>query len=336
MAARAEVIRMRRREFIALVGGAAVAWSSAVVAQQPQRVRHLGILMGSAETDGMKVLVRAFLQQLRELGWTVGQNLTIDYRWADSDMGRIATYAAELVRLNPDVILSQSTPETKALRHETTSIPVVFVTVTDPVETGLVASLSRPGGNITGTTHFEVSIGGKWIEILREIAPHLTRVTAIVDPDTPHEGYLRSADTAAKLSGIAFSATSVRDAAEVERGINAFGTGPDGGLIVLPSIVAVTHGARILALAAKHELPAVYPFGGYVKIGGLISYGPNPTDMYRRAASYVDRILRGEKPAEIPVEAPTKYELVVSLKTAKTLGLTVPSSLLARADELIE
>src|SRR5262245_58251514 len=255
---------MRRREFIALLGGSAIAWSSAVVAQQPQRSRRLGILMGAAETDAMKATVRMFVQQLRDLGWTEGQNLTIDYRWADNDISRIATYAAELARLSPDVILAQSTPEARALRHETNNVPIVFVTVTDPVETGLVESLSRPGGNVTGTTHFEVSIGGKWLEILKQMVPRLTRVTAIVDPDTPHEGYIRSADTAARLSGVALTTSPVHDAAEIERVIDASGRGPDDGLIVLPSITTATHAARILALAAKHELPSIYPFAGYV------------------------------------------------------------------------
>jgi putative tryptophan/tyrosine transport system substrate-binding protein len=327
---------MKRREFIILLCGPAFAWSSVVVAQQSQRFKRIGILMGTAETDGMKFLVRALLQQLQQLGWTEGQNLAIDYRWAGHDIARKATYAAELARLNPDVIVAESTPEARALRHSTSSVPIVFVTVTDPIESGLVESLSRPGGNLTGTTHFEVSIGGKWIEILREIVPHLASVMVIIDPDTPHEGYVRSADTAARFSGVALTPISVHDAAEIERAIDAFGSGPEGGLIVLPSIITATYGTRIIALAAKHELPAIYPFGTYVKGGGLISYGPNVADMYRRAASYVDRVLRGQKPAELPVEAPTRFELLINLNTAKALGLTVPPPLLTRADEVIE
>jgi len=271
------------------------------------------------------------------LGWTDGRDVRIEYRWGAADADRIRKGAAELVALTPDVILSVGTPGVTALQQVTRTIPIVFVTVADPVGAGLVASLARPGGNTTGFTVFEYSIGGKLLEVLKEIAPRLSRVAVLRDPAIASGiGMWGAIQSVAPSFGVELSPVDVRATGEIESGVGAFAREPDGGLIVPGSAPAIFHRDRIIALAARHRLPAVYPYRFFVAAGGLISYGPDPVDEYRRAAGYVDRILKGEKPAALPVQAPTKYELVVNLKTAKALGLTVPDTVLARAGEVIE
>jgi putative ABC transport system substrate-binding protein len=328
---------MRRREFIAIIGGAAM-WPLAVPAQQPERMRRIGILMGIAETDveGQRYIA-AFRQRLRELGWREGQNIGIDYRWAGGDARRVQAYAAELVGLKPDVILAYAPAVLAALRHETGTIPIVFVSVADPVGGGFVASLAAPGGNITGFTNYEFTIGGKWLEALKEIAPHVSRVMVILNPANPTgPGYVRMIETAAASFAVQVTATPVPDTTDYERVIESFVREPNGGLIVLPDIRANVERERIIALAGRYRLPAVYYIRHFATGGGLLSYGPEAVDQYLRAASYVDRILKGEKPANLPVQAPTKFELVINLKTAKALGLTVPQTLQVAADEVIE
>jgi putative ABC transport system substrate-binding protein len=328
---------MRRREFITLLGGAA-AWPLAARAQQPDKMRRVGVLMTLAADDPQSMArIAAFLQGLQQLGWTDGRDVRIEYRWGAADADRIRKGAAELVALTPDVILSVGTPGVTALQQVTRTIPIVFVTVADPVGAGLVASLARPGGNTTGFTVFEYSIGGKLLEVLKEIAPRLSRVAVLRDPAIASGiGMWGAIQSVAPSFGVELSPVDVRATGEIESGVGAFAREPDGGLIVPGSAPAIFHRDRIIALAARHRLPAVYPYRFFVAAGGLISYGPDPVDEYRRAAGYVDRILKGEKPAALPVQAPTKYELVVNLKTAKALGLTVPDTVLARADEVLE
>jgi putative ABC transport system substrate-binding protein len=328
---------LNRREFITLLDGAA-AWPLAARAQQPDKMRRVGVLMTLAADDPQSMArIAAFLQGLQQLGWTDGRDVRIEYRWGAADADRIRKGAAELVALTPDVILSVGTPGVTALQQVTRTIPIVFVTVADPVGAGLVASLARPGGNTTGFTVFEYSIGGKLLEVLKEIAPRLSRVAVLRDPAIASGiGMWGAIQSVAPSFGVELSPVDVRATGEIESGVGAFAREPDGGLIVPGSAPAIFHRDRIIALAARHRLPAVYPYRFFVAAGGLISYGPNPVDEYRRAAGYVDRILKGEKPAALPVQAPTKYELVVNLKTAKALGLTVPDTVLARADEVIE
>jgi ABC-type uncharacterized transport system substrate-binding protein len=329
---------MKRREFIALLGSTAVARPLAARAQQRGRVRRIGALMALAADDpDAQVRVAAFAQGLQELGWTVGENVRIDYRWAASEADRIR-YAAELVALMPDVILATSGATVGALQQASQTVPIVFVTTIDPVGGGWVASLARPGGNATGFTSFEFSIGGKWLELLKEIAPRLTRVAVLRDPSVPAgSGGFAAIQTVAPSFGVELTPVGVRDANEIKRDITAFAREPNGGLIMVgPPSSVVFHRDLIITLAAQHKLPAVYGPPFYVTSGGLMSYGPVASDQYRRAAGYVDRILKGEKPADLPVQAPTKYELAINLKTAKALGLEVPPTLLARADEVIE
>jgi len=328
---------MKRREFITLLGGAA-AWPLAARAQQPQRMRRIGVLMNLASDDAEgQARLAAFHQGLQQLGWTVGRNVQIDYRWGAGNADYIRKFAAELVALAPDVILSTGSPGVAALQQATRTVPVVFVTVVDPVSSGFVDSLARPGGNITGFALYEYSISGKWLALLKEIAPGMTRAAVIRDPAlTAGGGQLGVIQAVAPLVGAEVTPVNVRNADEIERAITAFARSPNGGLIVTASTLAGVHRDLIIALAARHKLPAVYPIPYFARSGGLMSYGPNSVDQYRRAASYVDRILNGEKPADLPVQAPTKYELVINLKTAKTLGLEVPPTLLARADEVIE
>src|SRR5262252_4533399 len=304
-----------RRKFLATLGGAAVAWPLAARAQQPERMRRIGVLM-NLTADDLEALPRvtALAQGLQQLGWTVGRNLQIDYRWGAVDADRAGRYAPELVALAPDVILAVGSTAVAALQQG--AVPIVFVNVTDPVGAGYVASLAQPGGHVTGFTSFEYAISAKWLELLKEIAPRVTR--------------------AAPLFGVEVRPVNMRDADEIERAVTAFARSSNGGLIVTASNSAAVHRKLIIALAARHRLPAVYAFRYHATSGGLISYGPNTTDPFRRAADYVDRILKGEKPADLPVQAPTKYELVINLKTAKALGLDVPPTLLARADEVIE
>ena len=327
--------RLKRREFIALLGGAA-ALPIAARAQQRERMRRIGALMAQAADDPTSpVRVAAFAQGLQELGWLVGSNVWIDYRWATSDADR-AHYAAELVALTPAVILATSGATVGTLQQASRIVPVVFVNTIDPVGGGWVASLARPGGNATGFAAYEFSMFGKLLELLKEFAPRVARAAVIRDPSVPAgSGGFAAIQTAAPAFGVELTPVGVHDADEIERGIAAFAGGGNGGLIAVgpPSSMA-PHRDLIVALAARHRLPAVYPSRTFD--GGLITYGPDPIDQYRRAAGYVDRILRGEKPGDLPVQAPTKYELVINLKTAKALGLDVPPTLLARADEVIE
>ena len=332
-------INIARRKFISALAGVAVAWPFAARAQQVDRMRRIGVLDSRAADDPEgRARLAVFLQGLQELGWTEARNVRIDYRWAADDADRYRTYAAELVALAPDVILAVASKSLAALQPATRTVPIVFVLVADPVGAGYVASLARPGGNATGFTLFEYSLSGKWLELFKEIAPNLTRIAILRDPAAAAGiGQFAVIQAMAPPSfGVELSPIDARDAGEVERDITAFASEPGGGLIVTASSGAVVHRELIIMLAARHRLPAVYPFRYFVTSGGLISYGPDTTDPFRRAASYVDRILKGEKPADLPVQAPTKYELAINLKTAKALGLTVPPSLLARADEVIE
>jgi putative ABC transport system substrate-binding protein len=329
---------MRRREFIRFLGGGVVVWPLAARAQQPERVRRIGVLMNLAADDpGGQTNLAAFVQGLQQLGWTVGRNVRIDYRWGAGDPDHIRTYATELVALAPDVILTHGSPPVAALRQATSTVPVVFVTVVDPVGAGFVTSLAQPGGNATGFTLFEYGISGKWLQLLKQIAPSVTRVAVLRDPAiAAGSGQLGALQGAAPSLGIELSPIGVSDAGEIERAVTAFARGSNVGMIVTGSALALVHRDLIIALAARHKLPAVYWDRIMVIGGGLISYGTDQVDQWRRSATYVDRIFKGEKPAELPVQAPTKSLLVVNLKTAKALGLTVPQTLLASADEVIE
>ena len=329
---------MRRREFLGVLGGAAASWPLAARAQQPERVRRLGVLENKAANDPESPKeMAALLGGLQERGWTLGSNLQIEYRWGAGDANLYRKYAAELVALAPDVILAVGGTTVGALQQATRTVPIVFVEVTDPVNRGLVASLARPGGNATGFTQFEFSIAGKWLELLKQIAPNVTRAAVIRDPSQfSGIGEAAAIQTMAPSLGVEVSPVDARDVSEIERAITLIARDSNGGLIVTASASAVRHRELIITLAAQHRLPAVYYFRYYVTSGGLISYGPDPVDPFRRAADYVDRILKGEKAADLPVQVATKYELVVNLKTAKALGLTIPPSVLARADEVIE
>ena len=328
---------IRRREFITLLGGAA-AWPLGAAAQQPERVRHIGVLMTQpADDPDGQARVAAFLKGLRELGWIEGRNIRLDYRWGGGDVGRIRKDAAELVALTPDVILAGGGQVMGPLYETTRTVPIVFTQTPDPVGAGFVASLARPGGNATGFTNFEYGVSGKWLEVLREMVPSITRAAVLRDATNPAgTGQWGAIQAVAAPLGVEISPIDARERGEIERGVTAFAAGSNGGLIVSSSGFAILHRELIIALAARHRLPAVYPFRFYAIGGGLISYGPDPIDPHRRAARYVDRILKGEKPADLPVQAPTKYELVINLKTAKALGLEVPATVLARADEVIE
>ena len=329
---------MRRREFITLLGGAAAAWPLAARAQQLEGMRRIGVL-STLPADDPEGTARtaAFLQTLQELGWTDGRNVRFDIRWGAGDSERIRTYVAELVALKPDVILATGASSVGPLQRTTRTVPLVFVQVTDPVGAGLVESLARPGGNATGFALFEYSTSGKWLELLKEIAPGVTRVAVLRDQASQTGlGQFAAIQSAASPLGIDLRPIGVRDAGEIERGIATLTQSANGGLIATTGAYTLVHRELILALAARHRLPAVYPYRSLVRDGGLISYGPDTIDPYRRAASYVDRILKGEKPADLPVQAPVKFDLVINLRTAKALGLDVPPVLLARADEVIE
>jgi putative ABC transport system substrate-binding protein len=329
---------LRRRDFIALLGSAAAAWPVVARAQQAERMRRIGALMNVAADDPVgQARIAAFLKGLQELGWTVGRNIRIDYRWAAGNADRTRGYAAELAALAPDVILTTGSATLGPLLQATRDVPIVFVTVVDPVGAGFVASLARPGGNATGFLAFEYGISAKWLELLKEIAPRVTRAAVIRDPAiAAGSGQLGAIQSVAPSFGVELSPVNVRDATEIERDVAAFARAPNGGLIVTPSALTLNHRVQIITLAARHKLPAVYTDRHFVTGGGLISYGPDRVDQYRRAAGYVDRILKGEKPTDLPVEAPTKYELVINLKTAKALGLDVSATVLARADTVIE
>jgi putative tryptophan/tyrosine transport system substrate-binding protein len=328
---------MRRREFIAGIGVTA-AWPLVARAQQPERVRRIGVLV-SASADGMDAQTRqaVFLQGLRQLGWTDGHNVRIDTRWGAANADDIRKYAAELVALAPDVILAAGNAPVERLLQATRTVPIVFVIVLDPVGSGIVESLSRPGGNATGFMQFEYSLTAKWLELLKQVAPAVTRAAVLRDSTVAAGiGQFAVIQSVAPSVGVEVSPINGRDASQIERAVEAFARTPNSGLIVTSSALGGVYRDLIIALAARHKLPAVYSNRAYVTGGGLISYGADLVDQYRRAAGYVDRILKGEKPASLPVQAPTKYELVVSLKTAKALDLTVPPALLARADEVIE
>jgi putative tryptophan/tyrosine transport system substrate-binding protein len=331
---------MRRREFMTLLGGAATAWPLAALAQQSERMRRIGVLSGGGlDADDLDTHARigAFEEGLKQLGWTNGQNVRIDIRVGAGDVDRLRRYAEELVALAPDVIMATGATGVAPLLKATRTVPVVFAGAVDPVGAGFVDSLARPGGNVTGFVSFEYGLSTKWLELLKEIAPPVTRVAVIRDPEiSAGTGQFGALQAAASSFGLELTAVSPREAGEVERAIAAFARTPNGGLITTSSAPAVIHRDLIIGLAAKHKLPAVYYRRVFPASGGLISYGADAIDLSRRAAGYVDRILKGEKPAELPVQAPSKYELVINLKTAKALGLAIPPPVLARADAVIE
>jgi len=331
------MFELKRREFITLFGGAAV-WPLAARAQQGERMRRIGVFMTTATDDPEgQAQITAFLQGLQQLGWSNGRNVRIDTRWPAGDAERIRRYAAELIQLAPDVILATGAVTVAPLLQASRTVPIVFAIVPDPVGAGFVESLARPGGNATGFMQFEYSLSGKWLELLKQIAPAVTRAAVLRDPAVAGGiGQFAVIQSVAPGIGVEVSPINVRDGTEIERAVTAFARSANGGLIVTSSALAVVHRDLIVALAARHKLPAVYYRRLYVPGGGLISYGPDFVDQFRRAAGYVDRILKGEKPADLPVQAPTKYELVINLKTAKALGLDIPPTLLARADEVIE
>ncbi len=327
----------KRREFITLLGGA-VAWPLAARAQQREKVRRIGMLMPYAANDPqVQIRNAAFLQGLQQLGWTVGQNVQIDYRWSGGNMDDTRRYAAELVALAPDLIFAPGSATVRPLQQATRSVPIVFVLVVDPVGSGFVNSLARPGGNATGFTSYDYGIGAKWLEVLKEIAPSVTRAAVIRDPAIATGlGMWAAIQSVSPSAAIEVSPVNMTDAGEIERTVAAFAQSPNGGLIVTGSALTILHRDLIVALAVRHKLPAVYYDRYYVSAGGLISYGVDTVDQFRRAPTYVDRILKGEKPADLPVQQATKYSLIINLKTARALGLEVPATLLARADEVIE
>jgi putative ABC transport system substrate-binding protein len=327
---------MNRRAFIAGLGGTA-AWPVVAGAQQPARMRRVGMLLPAAADDPVyQAWVGAFLQELALMGWAIGRNVRIDIRWAGANAADFREHAAELAALGPDVILAHGSLTVAALLQATRSVPVVFPTAVDPVGAGLVDSLARPGGNATGFMIFEFSIGGKWLELLKQIAPSVTRAAVLRTTQGSGTSQFAAIQTAASSLRVEVNPINMRDAGEIEGAVAAFARAPNSGLIVTGNLVATLHRNLIITLAARHKLPAVYPERFFVAAGGLISYGPDRLDQYRRAAGYVDRILKGEKPADLPVQAPTKYETVLNLKTTKVLGLTIPETLLATADEVIQ
>ena len=328
---------MRRREFITLLGGAAT-WPLAVHAQQPERMRRIGVLMGYPEGDPQaQANVTALRQGLHDLGWLEGSNVQIDYRWAGGDPDKARTFAKELIGMTPDVMVPSTNQVTRILQQETRTIPIVFAFVGDPVGSGFVASLARPGRNLTGFANFENSIGGKWLELLKEIAPRAGRAGFIFNPDAaPNVGFFHAAQAAAAPLAIKLTGLPVRDAIDIEEGVSAFATEPDCGLVVAPHAVTLGNRKLIIELAARHRLTSIYSDRYFAESGGLLSFGNNTAGLFRRAASYVDLILKGAKPADLPVQLPTKFELVINLRTAKAMGLTIPESFLARADEVIE
>jgi len=326
---------MRRRDFITLLGGAAAAWPLAASAQQPERIRRIGVLMAYAKDNPeVQARIAAFIDELQQLGWIDGRNAKIEYRWETGNLRKAAT---ELVTLSPDIILASTTPAVAALQQATSTVPIVFAQVADPVSAGFVASLAKPGGNMTGFTTFEYEIGAKWLELLKEIAPNVTRVGVIREPtSTSSIGQFGAIQSAARLSKVEVSPLGGQDGKDIERTVTEFARGSNCGLISLATPLVINNRQLIISLAARHRLPTTYPFRSFVANGGLICYGPDPIDLHRQAAGYVDRILKGEKPADLPVQAATKFEMVINLKTAKGLGLTVPPSLLAQANEVIE
>jgi len=329
---------MRRRDFIKVIVGSAATWPLAARAQQGEHMRRIGVLMnGAADDPEGQARIAAFHQGLQELGWTLGRNARIDARWGAVDADSSRRYAAELVGLAPDVILAGASTAVAALQQTTRTIPIVFTTVADPVGAGFVETLAHPGGNITGFSLFEYTLSGKWLELLKEVAPGVTRAAVLRDATVGSGvGQYAIIQAVAPSLGVELRPIDVRDPGEIERAIVTFAQSPNGGLIIAASPAGLVHRNLIITLSAHHQLPAVYPLPYLAHSGGLIAYGPDSVSPYRRAAGYVDRILKGEKPADLPVQAPTKYELVINLKTAKALGLSVPQSLLSRADEVIE
>jgi putative ABC transport system substrate-binding protein len=333
-------LSLQRRKFIALFGAAGISASAAPKLAQAQRgsARRVGVLMGLAADDPEgQARLAAFAQGLQQAGWAVGQNLRLDYRWAAGSVDNMRKYAAELVALSPDAILAHSSGAVAALLQITRTVPIVFTLVADPVGAGFVASLARPGGNATGFTNFEYGLAGKWLELLKEIAPHVTRVAVLRESAiAAGPGQFGAIQAVAPALGVELRPVDVRDPGEIERDITAFAQGPNGGMIITGSPAATVHRAMIFALAVRFRLPAVYNSRFYVANGGLIAYGPDFVDLFRQAAGYISRILRGEKPADLPVQAPVKYDIAINLKTAKQIGLTIPPTVLARADEVIE
>jgi putative ABC transport system substrate-binding protein len=329
---------MRRREFIALCSAAA-AWPLSARAQQGERMRRIGVLMAYAESvPEAQAWVAAFREGLQKLGWTEGRNIRIDIRWATGDREAIQRFAKELVALQPDLIVSSTTPPTAALLQQTRAIPIIFALVADPIGSGFVASFPRPGGNVTGFINYEPTIASKWLELLKEIAPRVNQVAFLFNPATaPHfEYYLNPFKAAAASFGLEAIAAPVRDTSELESVIAAQAREPNSGLMVMPDSFTTSRRVEIISLAARYRLPVIYPYREFAEVGGLLSYGLDRLDNYRRAATYADRILKGEKPSELPVQAPVKFELTINLKTAKALGLDVPTQLQQRADEVIE
>jgi len=327
---------IRRREFIIFLGAAAAAWPRAARAQQPDRVRRVGVLMGIADDFEGQARISVFRQALQALGWSEGRNIQFIYRWSGGDVAHARQFAKELLALRSDVILTNSTPATVAVRDITRTTPTIFVQVSDPVGAGVVESLARPGGNLTGFTNFDLSTAGKWLELLKRLAPNITRVAYLFNPNTAPLLYAKAVETAAPLLSVKSIPAAVHNAVEIERALEQVAREPDSALLVLPDLFNATNRQSIIALAARHRLPTVYPFRYFVTSGGLMSYGTELLDTYRRAAFYVDRILKGERPSDLPVQQPTKFELVINLSTANALGITVPPTLLARADEVIE
>jgi putative ABC transport system substrate-binding protein len=329
---------MRRRKFLRLVGSGTAAWLLAAHAQQAERMRRIGVLMPFAKDNPeAQARIAAFLQELQKLGWSTDRNLQVEYRWSTGDPGSSRKAATELAALPLDAIFATATPSVAALQQATRTLPIVFVMVADPVTAGFVASLAKPGGNITGFPIFEYGIGTKWLELLKEIAPRVTRVGVIRDPTiTSNVGQFAAIQSVAPAFGVELTTLGGRNAKDIEQTITEFARGSNCGLICAAAPLTFNNRNLIISLAARHRMPAIYPFRHFAADGGLISYGADPINFYRQAASYVDRILKGEKPADLPVQAATKYELVINLKTAKALGLTVPPALLTRADEVIE
>jgi putative ABC transport system substrate-binding protein len=330
--------QLKRREFIALLGGGA-GWPLAARAQQPEPVRRIGVLLGIAESDPEgQARVAALHQGLRDLGWIDGRNVRFDIRRIAGETGQMRPFAQELIELKPDLIVAATTPAVTALLEATQTVPIVFVQVIDPIGRGFIPSLARPGGNITGFVTFEFSMGGKWLETLKQAAPRVARVALVFHPQTApfSDSFIRGIKAAAPSFAVEAVATPIRDGTDLESAVAAFAAKPDGGLIVLPDLFNTNHRDRLVALASRHQLPAVYPFRYFAASGGLISDGVDTGDLYRRSASYVDRILKGAKAGDLPIQTPTKFELVINLKTAKALGLEIPPMLLARADEVIE
>ena len=330
---------MRRREFISLVTGLAAAWPLEVGAQSGTQVRRVGVLTGLSETDkNIMNYLREMRATLESLGWTENRNIHLEYRFAGGDAHRALTLARELVGLRPDVLIAHTTPAAGAVRQATSDIPIVFVSVADPIASGFVASLAHPGGNATGFTNYDYSMGTKWLEILRELVPTLSNVSLMLDPETGtyYTEYLRAVEAVAAPRAVNAEMASVHNSAEMEEVIAALGRKPGSGLIILPSVSITSQSRLIIESAAQHRVPAIYPFGDYARNGGLVAYGVDLRDLFHRAAAYADRILKGERQSDLPVQGPTQFELVINIKTAKALGLTVPPALLAAADEVIE